>query len=407
MRSDTQSVMALRICFEVNKMFRHWGLLPAVLASLVILSGCGTVTNQKLAQDKLSPNELQNYAQNVLSPEELKLFKVPYKIDKDLENMARLVETFGRTKYHQAKQLAVMLLSGSDLGITYSRTSNYTATEAVLHKKANCISYTNLFIGMARALRVDAQYAEVTEVDSFEKVGDTIVYNSHVCAVVYDGPKPYLIDFSLTDYPQYHQWRAISDLEAVASFYNNIASGIFLKREDENYLKEAITYLTMAYKLYPDSPQVYNNLGVVELERGNVEAAEKYFHRSLAIHPGYFAAYNNLASIYLRRGETEEAIKLMREAIASSPGDQFAYNTLARMLMGQEDYAGAEDALKKALRIDKRYSEARHSLGKLYLKLGRGQEALEQFTLALRYQPNDDIARNKMELIKQLAAERN
>jgi Flp pilus assembly protein TadD len=386
-------------------MLKIWGSMLAVVSTLSLLTGCATVTNRKIAHERLSPGELQSYAQTVLSPEEMRLFQVPYEIDRKLSNIAHNSETFGRTKYQQAKQLAVMLLSGRDMNITYNRTSNYVATEVVEHKKANCISYTNLFIGMARAIRINAQYAEVTEVDSFERVGDKIVYNSHICAVVYDGPKPYLIDFSLVDYPQYHQWRAISDLEAAASFYNNIGSEIFLQRESPDYLAKAIKYFTMAYKLFPDSPQVYNNLGVVEMELGNLEQAERHFRRSLAIRPGYFAAYNNLGSIYVRKGEIPEAIKLMREAIASSPDNKYAWNTLARLLMTENDYAGAEEALKKALKVDKRFTEARHALGKLYVMLGRGREALEQFTLALKYKPEDDIARNKMELIRQLAAD--
>jgi len=386
-------------------MLKHWGPFVAALVSVALLTGCGSVKNLKVPHERLSPQQLQNYANSVLESDELKLFEVPFKIDRSLVKSAHMAETFGRTKYQQAKQLAVMLLTGKDMGIVYSRNSNYSALDVVAHKKANCISYTNLFIGMARAIRINAQYAEVTEVDSFEKVGDTIVYNSHICAVVYDGPKPYLIDFSLTDYPQYHRWRAISDLEAAACFYNNIGSDIFLRRETPDFLEKAIKYYTIAYKLYPDSPQVYNNLGVIEMELGNIDKAEQDFHRSLAIRPGYFAAYNNLGSIYLRKGELDEAIRLVREAIEASPGNRFAYNTLARMLIQKEDYAGAEETLKKALKINKRYTEARHRLGKLYLKLGRGKEALQQFALALKYKPDDDIARNKMDLIQRLASD--
>ncbi len=386
-------------------MLRHWGPFLVAILSVALLASCGSVRNLKVPHERLSPDQIQDYANSVLDSDELKLFQVPYKIDKPLARTARMMETFGRTKYHQAKQLAVMLLSGRDMGITYSRNSNYTALEVVVEKKANCISYTNLFIGMARAIRINAQYAEVTEVDSFEKVGDTIVYNSHICAVVYDGPKPYLIDFSLTDHPQYHLWRAISDLEAAASFYNNIGSEIYLRRESPDFLNEAIKYFTIAYKLYPDSAQVYNNLGVIEIELGNLDKAEDLFLRSLAIRPGYFAAYNNLGSIHMRKGETDEAIRLIQEAVTASPDNIFAYNTLARLLMAKEDYEGAETNLKKALKINKRYSEARHRLGQLYIKLGRGKEAMQQFALALKYKPDDDIALNKMELLRRLASD--
>jgi tetratricopeptide (TPR) repeat protein len=259
---------------------------------------------------------------------------------------------------------------------------------------------------MARAIDINAQYAEVTEVDSFNKVGDTVVYNSHVCAVVFDGPKPYLIDFSLRRYPQYRAWRAISDLEAVASFYNNIGSEKYLNEDDPARFENAMRYYNMSLKLYPDAPQVYNNIGVLELNRGNVAAAERNFRKALEIRPGYFAAYNNLGSIYNRRGETNKSIELLGSAIKASPDNPFAYLSLARLQVSEDLLEEAEMNLKKALSVDKRFTEARHELGRLYLRMGRGSEALRQFALALKYQPDDDIARNKMELIQQLALDK-
>ena len=382
------------------------GLLICILGATVLLSACGTTTLNKRITERMTPEQMQAYAKSVLSAEEMKLFSVPYDINAEVKQIALNVETFGRTKYHQGRQLAVLLLAGGDLGISYKRNSNFTAMEVYDRRTANCISYTNLFIGMARALRINARYAEVNEVDSFEKYGDTVVYNSHICAVIFDGPKPFLIDFSLTDNPQYHLWRSITDLEAVAGFYNNIGSDIFLERKSPDFLDEAARYLNISRKLYPDSPQTYNNIGVIELEKGNIDEAERQFRRALDIKPGYFAAYNNLGSIYMRRGKIDESIRLVQEAIVASPGNKYAYNTLAKLYMRQENYASAENNLRKALRIDKRYTEARHELGKLYLKLGRGDEALEQFALAIKFKPEDDIARNKLDLIRQLQEER-
>ena len=382
------------------------GLLIFILAATVLLSACGTVTLNKRITERMTPEEMQAYAEKVLTKEELKLFSVPYDVNPEIRQIAYNVQAFGRTKYHQGKQLAVLLLAGGDLGISYNRTSNFTALEVYGKRTANCISYTNLFIGMARALRINARYAEVNEVDSFDKIGDTVVYNSHICAVIYDGPKPFLIDFSLSDYPQYHFWRSISDLEAVAGFYNNIGSDIFLERKDPDFIEQAERYFNLSRKLYPDSPQTYNNIGVLELEKGDLDEAERQFRRALDIKPGYFAAYNNLGSIYMRRGKIDESIRLVREAIVASPGNKYAYNTLAKLYISQEKYDSAESNLRKALKIDKRYTEARHELGKLYLKLGRGDEALEQFALAIKFKPEDDIARNKLDLIRQLTDDR-
>lgn len=380
--------------------------LSVVLIAVIVMamaSGCGTV-NKKTYTEKLTKDALQQHAENVLTEEEMTYFKVPYAINDELALLAKSVQDLRLTKTELAKKVALLLLEEeTGLGITYSRNCNLTALEVYGQREANCISYTNLFIGMARAIGIDANYAEVTEVESFDKVGGTVVYNSHICAVVFQGPKPYLVDFSLRSYPQYHSWRVIDDREAAASFYNNIGSYHILSATTLDDFAKARIYYQIAAKLYPNLPQVYNNMGVLLLRENKLEEAELMYRKALEIKPGYFAPYSNLSNIFISRGEVDRAIGLMREAVSASPENHFAYLTLARLYIKIDDFEAAESALKKALGINKRFIEARHELGRLYLRMGRGEDAMKQFALALKYQPDDDLARNKMDLIERLS----
>lgn len=376
--------------------------LVAVGAAFLIatLAACGS--SHKVHKGRLTPKQIREYADDVLSSEEKKSFRVPFEVSDEVKELAKEVYKAGYSKTFTARQLALMLLEDGRLGITYERDSNATAMEVYTQRRANCISFTNLFVGMARSLGINANYAEVTEVSSFNKVGHTIVYNSHICAVVFEGPKAYLIDFSFRPNPQYHSWRAISDLEAVASFYNNIASQLYLKGDDSDSMAKALALYKMALKIYPNSASTYNNLGVLRLRQDDAAGAEKMFRKALEIRPGYFAAYTNLGSIYRKRGEMDKAIKLIKEAIAASPSNPYAHHTLGRYYQEIGDNDKAEASLRKALRIDKYFTEARHELGRLYLRMGRGKEALHQFALALKFHPDDSIARSKVDLIRQL-----
>lgn len=386
-------------------MNRLHGLMVSVgIGSLLILAaGCNAT--HKYPQGKVHSEEMQRYAEKVLTPQEMQIFKVPFEIDDQLRTLAKEVDKGGYSKTFMARELALMLLEDGAIGVSYNRDSNATAKEVYVTKKANCISFTNLFIGMARSLGIDANYAEVTEVSSFDKLGNTIIYNSHVCAVVFEGPRVYLIDFSFRPNPQYHSWRAISDLEAVADFYNNIASQHYLKSDDPDRVEKALKYYNMALKIYPDSVSTFNNLGVLKLRENDFEGAEQMFLKALQIRPGYFAAYTNLGSIYRKKGEIDKAIELLQAGIDASPNNPYSYHSLAKLYLEIDDKEKAEETLRKALRIDKRFTEARHELGRLYLRMGRGKEALQQFALALKYQPDDTVARNKMDLIRQLTME--
>ena len=57
-----------------------------------------------------------------------------------------------------------------------------------------------------------------------------------------------------------------------------------------------------ALELYPESPVVYNVLGVVEADGGSYEAAERRFREAIARAPRYTDAYLNLGRLYQEGG---------------------------------------------------------------------------------------------------------
>ena len=382
-------------------------LIIVALISVAMATGCSSKVANKTSMVNLKKADLYSYARSVLTDEEYALFEVPFELDPTLKAIAATAEDRKLPDLTIAKTLALKLLMDEDtdgLGIKYSSNKNYSATEVYKHREANCISFTNLFVGMARSIGLNVNFIEVTEVESFDKVGNNIVYNSHICAVIFRGPNPYVLDFSLRKYPQYHSWRTISDIEAIASFYNNKGSDILIANESLASLDKAETYFIMATKLYPKFAQAYNNLGVLKMRQFEPEEAELMYLKALEIKPGYFAAYNNLSKIYINRGETVKAVSLMKDAIKASPKNIYAYLNLAKIHISLKDYKEAENVLQLALVKKKDFTEARHELGRLMLRTGRSGEAKQQFALALKYQPDDSIARNKMDLIEQLTA---
>jgi len=58
------------------------------------------------------------------------------------------------------------------------------------------------------------------------------------------------------------------------------------------------------------------------------------------------------------------------------------------------------------LSIDESFADARLELGKVLLRTGRTVEALEEFSLVLKYKPNNAIALNKMAAIEKLTFKR-
>lgn len=371
--------------------------------TILLLTSCGTTSKVYIPSE--NADDIQTHARKVLSPEELKHFSVPYMLTDELKGEAASLKNTELTIMQQARAIAQHLVREDmgGLGITYSASTNYDAKGVYEHREANCISYTNLFVGLARRIGIPVNYIEVTEVDTFSKVNGTVVYNSHICAVVHSGTKRQIIDFSMRDHPQYHSWRTISDLEAAASFYNNVGSTYFLENTGADAYKMAELYYTIARKLYPDFAPVYNNLGVLAHRAGDLEEAKRMYYRCLELKPGYFAPYQNLASIHRQNGDLDGAIEIMQKAVESEPRNQYAFTSLARMLMKKQRYAEAELNLKKALALKEDLAEAHHTLSKIYIITGRHDLARSQLELALKYDAEDSVAKDKMEMIERLA----
>lgn len=92
-----------------------------------------------------------------------------------------------------------------------------------------------------------------------------------------------------------------------------------------------------------------------------------------------------------RRREIQEA--LMRHRLDKNPDDFVAYLNLGAILLSRLDAQGAATMLESAIQLDPSSPEAHDMLGTAFQQLGRSQDAIEQFRLALRAQTDYAPAR--------------
>ena len=101
----------------------------------------------------------------------------------------------------------------------------------------------------------------------------------------------------------------------------------------------------------PDNPYAIAELALVDLNRGDVTAAEQGFQRALEVEPvTYSCPYEGLGLVYLQQGLTEQAQQAFERAIAINPDHDFRkYNGLARIRMAEGRYDEAEALLRKSI----------------------------------------------------------
>ncbi len=83
----------------------------------------------------------------------------------------------------------------------------------------------------------------------------------------------------------------------------------------------------------------------------------------------------------------DRAIEAQRALLAERPADAALENDLGSLLVLGDDYAGAEQAYRRALELDAANSSAHYNLGLLLQKLGERREALKEFQRTIELQP--------------------
>jgi serine/threonine-protein kinase len=125
---------------------------------------------------------------------------------------------------------------------------------------------------------------------------------------------------------------------------------------------EAARFYQAALALRPNSPVVWNNLGVKLKEQGKLVEAEASFRKVIELKPDYPEAHNNLGAALNAQGRPAEAEAPFRRAIELKHDYPTAHNNLGGTLfdLGRQEAAIAE--FQEAIRLDPKYEQAQKNL---------------------------------------------
>ncbi len=128
---------------------------------------------------------------------------------------------------------------------------------------------------------------------------------------------------------------------------------------------DAIILLYETAKLYPNSDETWYSLGKILLTSNNLSGAEQSLRKSLELVPTRAEYWLMLAVVELSQRKHEEAAKDFQKAIELKSLDGRAHSGLGQCLEGLSDSAGAIEAYRQALRYAPDDQLARQRLEKL------------------------------------------
>jgi protein O-mannosyl-transferase len=140
----------------------------------------------------------------------------------------------------------------------------------------------------------------------------------------------------------------------------------------------------------PNSWMAYNNLGIVQLEKGDLDDAIEKYEQSLRLNPDYPEAHYNLGSALLQKGQIEEAIAHSQKALQLQPNDPDAHVVLGNAFMAKRDVDGAIGQYTQALALRPEDSNAHYNLATVLREKGEFEQAAREYEKAREFEPREE-----------------
>jgi Flp pilus assembly protein TadD len=296
----------------------------------------------------------------------------PFDVSPEMEQWAaEVVAASGaRTAKEILDAIQAALFDDQTFDFAYADNVTLTASKAFSQRHGNCLTFTVLFVALARSVGVDATLVSVQKVPSFHRADDLVVVNRHVVAGHRTPTAWVLYDFFQTTTAPYIHQRTIPDVQASAMVHNNIG-GMELRSGNQ---PEALRHMLLTVQLAPDWASGWVNLGVVQRRGGDQERAFASYSRALSLEPNNASALTNMAVIYRAQGRSDEA-RAALAAAARRTKNPFTLVALADMEIANGNYDQARVHLRRARWWFRDEPAVFEALARLERAEGRDQEA--------------------------------
>jgi Flp pilus assembly protein TadD len=313
------------------------------------------------------------------------------------------------------RQLAHAIVGGDDFHLEYDETTR-TAAETFRARHGNCLSFSNMFVAMARHLALDAYFQEVDTPPDWSFKGETFVLNRHVNVLVDLGggigkqerlaslvrsvasAGQHVVDFNMDDFRTSYDRRVVSDARALAHYYNNVG----VERMQAGDTAAALGNFRRAAANDPSFSPIWTNLGLLYMRHGHPAYAEAAHLQALAGNPSDFVAMSNLASLYERQGDRARATAYREKVIVHRNRNPYYRFQLAREAFEKGDYDAAIDLVNDAIRKKRNEDQFYFLLGMSYLKKGDPKAARRWISRAEEVAATDALKRryaSKMDIL--------
>jgi tetratricopeptide (TPR) repeat protein len=282
------------------------------------------------------------------------------------------------SREQRLERLVHLVFDEDAMHLEYDPYATHTLDETWQTHRANCLSFTLMFVTLARAAGIDARVQEVAQVVTWHQ-DEGVIYNvGHVNVGLNLNGRTAVVDLDRNVLYDRYGPRPITEERALAHFYNNRGAA---EMADGN-TAQARAYLDAALAMSPAFPAGWNNLGVLDTRLGRLDLARQDFEKALQLQPRHTAALTNASALYRRLGDTRRAERLAQRLHQVQKADPFAQFRLGNEAEQRHDYAQAIDYYQRAIRLYSSAHQFHFGLARAYFLAGDTRRASLEMTRA-------------------------
>ena len=357
--------------------------MRASLLGFVVLVAFGATAAAATRHPAFDESELISGAALALASPEAPIF-VPTPDETfalDAEMQAFVAPLKGIREPRQKLQALIQALEARGMfSLEYAEVTR-TARGTFHDRQGNCLSFTMLFVSLARAVGLQAAYQSVVVPPSWSNDGQVVVASHVNTAVRTRRGEETIVDFNVRPYQSGHRSRRVSDSYALALFYTNLGAEAMLKDDHA----AALIYLREAAGVRPDIAGIWVNLGVLYARHGRYEHAEAAYLRALDVDEDEPSALTNLALVYEALGETQLAEEYRGRVHGYRERNPYYHFASATRAYEERQLEDALASVRKALRLKPDEHQFYELRGQVEAALGKSRDATESFERARAY----------------------
>ncbi|GAB3504806.1 tetratricopeptide repeat protein [Pseudoxanthomonas daejeonensis] len=303
------------------------------------------------------------------------------------EQVRQRVVLPGGSRDQKLERLAGYVFGDDGLALEYDNETTRTVSEVYRDRKANCLSFTLLFVALAREAGLEAQVQEVGEVLAWYQ-DEGVIYNAnHVNVGVRTTMQWQVVDVDTNILAARNRPRGITDQRAMAHFHNNRGAELMAAGDPLGARSALLASLADA----PDFVPAWNNMGVLLLRQGDSRGAERAYLTALRTKSDHAATLSNLVGLYRRAGDARMQRRYEWRLDRVQATDPFHQFMIALECENDARYDCAIARYRRAIRLQGEQHQFHFGLARAYFLSGDLSRAQRELGRAYTLGGNEQV----------------